>query len=370
MSTRSSKSMPDLRVTVEFCKYLVATIVDTTYDKYQRNTAIYELLNCVEWFCLSNANSSSIGKIYHSLNNSPRVAKLLSMLKENVWLSRGAGNLTEKHIEAVLTGLINGDTVAAEKPVSITAGTLQFDGLSIPLTERIVRLVKLGGKERAASVVARYASAIGGGQQWGIPFPHYKFIGDHLGKPVCEAFASPLNSRAIEFGGKFCSLFPDTDTIYGSLGSVFNVNLSDHSSVWTANPPFVEDIMEKFADHLLACFESSGNRPLTVFALLPSWNDAKGYTKLKASKYCLEDRVLEKGRFYLEAPNRDCIISHSNHHYLIMHKAVETSKEWLTKLKGVTAHIQTLQLPSRTPGAYGKRYVTEHLITSIGALHF
>ena len=48
-----------------------------------------------------------------------------------------------------------------------------------------------------------------------------------------ECFASPLNC----YCPRFCSAFPDTDSVFGSVGSFFDFEFVEGS--FEANPPFV-----------------------------------------------------------------------------------------------------------------------------------
>merc|ERR1712125_63860 len=52
-----------------------------------------------------------------------------------------------------------------------------------------------------------------------------------------ECFASPMNCRY----SSMCSAFPDTDAVFGSLGSFFA--LRPRTGSFQLNPPFVDDVI-------------------------------------------------------------------------------------------------------------------------------
>lgn len=92
-----------------------------------------------------------------------------------------------------------------------------------------------------------------------------------------ECFASPLNAYS---GHKhFCSLFPDVDVPFGSLGSFFDLQLfSGHFEV---NPPFDALVLRKMCRNLLDALEASDRRghaasSLLFVVVLPSHDPDEG----------------------------------------------------------------------------------------------
>ena len=66
-----------------------------------------------------------------------------------------------------------------------------------------------------------------------------------------EGFASPFNARVLgKPQAQFYSLFKDTDKIFGSGGSFFNLETPENPGHWCLDPPFTTDIMTK-VDHIL-----------------------------------------------------------------------------------------------------------------------
>jgi len=79
-----------------------------------------------------------------------------------------------------------------------------------------------------------------------------------------ECFASPFNCHF----RTFCSVFPDTDQWFGSLGSFFDFRPIQGSFEW--NPPFLEDLMKEGAQRMLEILKK-GDHPVSFFIVLPDW---------------------------------------------------------------------------------------------------
>ena len=146
----------------------------------------------------------------------------------------------------------------------------------IPELDKIPRedVLKPYGEEAYVRMRWRYKSIIGNGQQLAIPQKVFDYLYG-LYNITLEAFATPINSLILG-KGRFCSLFPDTDAVYGSVGNFFGHDL-DGESIY-ANPPFIEDVLNRLVDVLL------GRRDYKVaLIVIPSWTDARFYSKLVKS---------------------------------------------------------------------------------------
>lgn len=66
-----------------------------------------------------------------------------------------------------------------------------------------------------------------------------------------ECFASPLNARY----PRFCSMFPDTDRPFGSLGSFFAFRPAAGS--FEANPPFDKALVKRMAAHMFQLLDTT-----------------------------------------------------------------------------------------------------------------
>ncbi|CAN0092649.1 unnamed protein product [Ascophyllum nodosum] len=109
-----------------------------------------------------------------------------------------------------------------------------------------------------------------------------------------ECFASPFNCRY----ARYCSAFADTDSPFGSLGSFFEFRPTE--GAFEANPPFVRDVILKMALHMEDLLKES-SEALTFVVIIPSWEDAPGWVRLRESKFQTRHlRLDQKDHVYCE----------------------------------------------------------------------
>jgi hypothetical protein len=102
-------------------------------------------------------------------------------------------------------------------------------------------------------------------------------------------FASPLNFNM----NMFCSIFLDTDKIFGSVGSFYNLSidrlLNQNIKGVFFNPPYLPILMNyttKICINLLEKMENE-NTDFTVISFLPNWADADYIQLFLQSKYLI-----------------------------------------------------------------------------------
>lgn len=153
----------------------------------------------------------------------------------------------------------------------------------------------------------RYASILDSGQQWGLSEEHLWDLNDNY----CVnnvGFCSPFNFGVDYSLTRYCSLFPDIEAICGSIGSFFDVKLYEHQGNWVINPPYIEETMEKAAIHIhnnLDEVSKLKDRHLTIFFIIPAWNDSMVYQLLVNSKYKITQQFLKKGTYSFEDFNKN-----------------------------------------------------------------
>lgn len=101
-----------------------------------------------------------------------------------------------------------------------------------------------------------------------------------------ECFASPLNHSSLV--SSYSSPFLDSDVYFGSKGNIFNY-LNQVTGLVMANPPFLEEIQDRFVDCFLYRL-GEADRMGQVFGgiiIYPKWDDARGNVALKASPYLI-----------------------------------------------------------------------------------
>lgn len=165
--------------------------------------------------------------------------------------------------------------------------TIKYGLLSRVLsTERYTRLRELGSLEDLVALCLRYASIVSAANQRSIPFEVYEYTHATYGVSL-EGFASPLNSQLLLItpNARFCSLFEDTDSVYGSLGSFFNADLVGQSAM--INPPFVVDVMNEVARKCIAeCERAEANgQTIRIFLKLDATQDGEFYDLLRTSRF-------------------------------------------------------------------------------------
>ncbi len=167
------------------------------------------------------------------------------------------------------------------------------------LTPRLAQLVDLGGCDAAVAVALRYSVVVSAGQQWGLPQRHVDHLYDDF--KVCgEAFASPLNARLLgKLGAIFCSVFPDTDEPFGSVGDFFALpDLELRTRNWIVNPPFVEELMTRAAQRVTGII--GPDAPQTYFFVIPAWIDSQAYKLLHECPYRVAEARLSPGEYVYE----------------------------------------------------------------------
>lgn len=174
----------------------------------------------------------------------------------------------------------------------------QYNVLNV--TRRLRRLVKIGSCKDVLRVAMRYDTILSSGQQWGIPQYHVDYLYARWNVRN-EAFASPINSRLLgKKNARFCSLFPDIDAPFGSVGSFLNPDLN-LSGNWIVNPPFVESIMVSAAQVVLD--QLANKKKQTFFFIIPAWKDSPVYKMLHESKSNRSELELLPGTYFFEDPN-------------------------------------------------------------------
>ncbi len=109
-----------------------------------------------------------------------------------------------------------------------------------------------------------------------------------------ELYASPLNS----YLNNYCSLFPDTDMVFGSSGNLLHQHtintIFNNGGTFEVNPPFTEEHLSITTMLLLDLLNSKEN--LTFIIVFPQWSDLWVHNVLVDSKYnILADRVITLG---------------------------------------------------------------------------
>jgi hypothetical protein len=187
--------------------------------------------------------------------------------------------------------------------------------------EMYLALLIRGTPEELACVCLRYACILSQAHHWAKTNEFYKIMVNQFGASI-EGFSSPLNSRIIlqSYITRFCSLFPDVDAPFGSVGSFYNQDLV--GKVVTVHPPYIvsmfDKILEKVKRHIQEAIDT--DQPMLLTFGMPSWMDDNLVQYLETNEHLKYKRAIYKNEYtYVDtkydsyAPatfsNRDYIIS-------------------------------------------------------------
>lgn len=126
----------------------------------------------------------------------------------------------------------------------------------------------------------------GHGTQNSLPVLVMECLHKHFGVTF-ECFASPLNC----YFRQYCSAFPDTDSFFGSRGSI--LKFFPVAGSFEVNPPFSEELMEATVNHLERLLTES-QESLSFIVFFPDFRDPVpvALTKLEASRYKREQLLI------------------------------------------------------------------------------
>ena len=168
---------------------------------------------------------------------------------------------------------------------------------------RIEALEKRGSLEEIITMILRYQCMVARGNHWNIPLKFYKYLYENEGVRI-EGFSSPLNSQLMLLGDdvQFCSLFPDTDKVFGSIGSFFDLDEPEAISV---SPPYTEKLINEC---IIKSLEWKNTR---LYYNVPMWTDMPGYDML--DKTAAKKNVYYAGQFYYENNGEKMMFKRGKH---------------------------------------------------------
>jgi len=159
------------------------------------------------------------------------------------------------------------------------------------------------GQNHIAKMLLRYECMYPGGQQWGSSEADYTMLHDHYNVRL-EGFASPKNSQLLYHADSyFCSLFYDTDRVFGSRGSFFACDFVEFARQYPdlpyvgflVGPPYIAHLMNDCMKKLLDEVEKMKRadiRALVIFSC-PAWRDAEYFIMGEASPHKQFSKRLE-----------------------------------------------------------------------------
>lgn len=314
-------------VNKEFAGYKLSQIILNGFSKLAPNK-VYEIENILERFLICMANYGKDESIFYPVDYRYKCTnKLISELKE-----KGIVNSLQTIETLLLNPIRKYCTLSIYPPVKLnlswTGDKCILGPIEINFHQRQASFLKLFKPQQLIPMVLKYRTMDisherHSSQQWGISYDQYdKWY--KMGARY-EAFASPLNTRICtaphpaegkgsKRPGAFCSLFPETDKPFGSIGNFFDVDFDilhkTNPGIWCFNPPFVEDIMERGIKKFTNAIQNGSK--IQIFGILPHWEDSLAVTLVKESKYLKSIKLLKAGTYHFESDKKiiakfDCI---------------------------------------------------------------
>jgi len=308
--------------------------------KYKQSR--YEIKNILERFLICHSNWIIAGHEKFIKRGFPWVTKMKREFSDK--FNYYPVDILIDKIILLWNSEIDMQTVPRRKKINLNLlfdnDVVRFDDIFISLGKQAIHNLQLGIHQNlwtpmeVASMILKYKSHLYGSQQWGLPNQVFDQLYSDYGVKY-EAFASPLNSgMMVKDKGRFCSLFLDTDRVFGSLGNFFNINLwedgagagnadgagvgnadgagnADENGVgeavgWIMNPPFIEDLLEKSLEKVFRDLETGrrlGKR-IRVFGVMPGWYDSKFYQRLKDFWGLRYIEKLKPNKYFYESDRR------------------------------------------------------------------
>lgn len=178
---------------------------------------------------------------------------------------------------------------------------------------RFYNLLKNYDKPKMFDIVKmllRYSIFDNSNQQWSIGDDLYNHV-SNIFDISFEMFASPLNFNM----NRYCSIFYDTDKIFGSIGNFYDLNietiLNKNINGLIYNPPYLPILMSNTVNiciDLMNKLENIHKYEITMIAFLPNWQDADYINKLLNCKYVINYNVIKCGNFMVQEKDKGKLI--------------------------------------------------------------
>lgn len=209
--------------------------------------------------------------------------------------------------------------------------TVTFGGISLRINEgHMIKLKSLYGatmsklgcvdeqqqyfSQALFTLLLRYDALEGAGLQSAIPPQVFRWMHSRFGCSW-ECFASPFNCwlENNTLGGKFGSAFGDTDSVFSSAGSFFDIDFlalakKEGGGCFQANPPFASKFIESMCSRMHQFLVGTGDTdtdgvPIMFVIFVPAWRESLGWKALESSPYLTWHTLLlqkEDEHFYAE----------------------------------------------------------------------
>jgi Phosphorylated CTD interacting factor 1 WW domain len=191
------------------------------------------------------------------------------------------------------------------------------------------------------ALLARYDMLQGAGLQSALQGSVFDYLLQEFDSTM-ECFASPLNCRY----ERFCSAFPDTDAVFGSVGSFFDYDFSG-GGCFQANPPFVANFILAMYRRMHDYLEKT-SKELMFVVFVPAWTETTGWKALAESCYLGHHELMtQESHYYAEGTqhrrkDRFRVASFDTSVFFLQNEAAKAkwtiTKDRLAKLREAFVH--------------------------------
>lgn len=369
--TNTSVCDMDTSITDEYVRYLsIVRIIDEAVKFTSIGTSIpfnkieYETKNIVERLLLEWANRAtmecSLDPIINGNETYEEYKKDLTYQRENRQFYKFPINQIDQHISEIKK-IIDSYLVDRKEPHLMPRWLIEphennrlskftlFDPISPDkkIYERIIKasrmdmLLSIGGEQAVVRLLIRYASIISGPNHWEAPIEYFRML-YRLGVRF-ESFSSPINSNFLlsEFRDrdqeiKICSLFYDTDKIFGSIGGFFQVDFLSYCTdtftpIVVVGPPYYDLLILNIAkkiQHQCLCAQKENKRIRFIITHSNSWDYSEGFKILKESEFCKFDYVFKKNEHAYNNDRGEQIVARFETRLFVLDHGIEKDEKY------------------------------------------
>jgi hypothetical protein len=200
-------------------------------------------------------------------------------------------------------------------------------------------------------MLLRYSIFDMSSQQWSIGDNLYEDISEIFNISF-EMFASPLNFNM----NMFCSIFYDTDHIFGSIGSFYSLDvdkfLNQNIKGVFFNPPYLPLLMNNSTKQCLKLLDNMNkiDKDFTVVSFLPNWDDAEYIKNFVNSKYTVSTRIVSKGNYILHEKDKGKFINGTFDLLVIVLNSIKSNWDNEKKkytIDGINKIVEIMKIESR-----------------------
>ena len=293
----------------EYIRYIyVEKILNIISD---RSINTYETKNSVERWLLSMANFSKdrTDPIFSTdvldVNCRFNVQLKKELIEKSGFNSKSADKKIFDIVDIVKEFFEGKYKISSDSTFTIKDGLFTYKNYSRQITpERMNFLRTLGSDYEIVRMLLRYASILPGSQHWNMPLETFR---EYYNQGIrIEGFASPINSQLITIDKQncmFCSLFPDVDKPFGSIGNFFTTDFQGKAV--SVGPPYTVELFDKISTKLEneCIIAERNNNKVLFYVTFSAWRDVSGFNNILNSKYTNFAAILPSGSHFYTNSN-------------------------------------------------------------------